>query len=301
MPRNLRHVAASLLALVSVVAPSSRAAEPATATDSWTRDYPSIDADVEAGKPLTLLVVVPLCNGKVIACGGQGAGDPGSLDKNLYWGRAFGARRYFEESAKQFKRISRETGTGPMLEQLVYRRTVPGARWGAAHDVEQLVVLRAIHGAQIDEAVRDFYRFATQGARVSFTEDGQERTVRVHVAGYAGHNRLMEGVTLEQIVGPATAKPESAPLPSFMFACRSAPYFSAALSEHGSNPLVMTRDLMAPEGYVIEAMARGLGDHLSQKELRQRVVAAYARWQRMPERTAGSIFARPQLADVSKK
>jgi hypothetical protein len=38
--------------------------------------------------------------------------------------------------------------------------------------------------------------------------------------------------------------------------------------------------------------ARGLGDHVSQSELRQRVVAAYARWQRIPERTASSIFAR---------
>ena len=42
----------------------------------------------------------------------------------------------------------------------------------------------------------------------------------------------------------------------------------------------------------IEAMARGLGDHVSRAELRQRVVATYARWQRIPERTANQIFAR---------
>ena len=66
----------------------------------------------------------------------------------------------------------------------------------------------------------------------------------------------------------------------------------AALREAGSEPLVMTRDLMAPEVYVLEAMARGLGDRATPRELRQRVVAAYARWQRIPERTASTIFAR---------
>jgi hypothetical protein len=280
------------LALVWLTPRSSRAEEPNQPPGKWTSSYPSIEADVAAGKPLTLLVVVPLCDSHLIHCGGQGAGDPGSLDKNLYWGRAFGARRYFDERAKQFRRVARETGTGPMLEQLVYRRWVPGAPWGSAKDVEQLVVLRAIHGAEIDAAVRDFYHYATAGAHVSFEEQGQTRMVRVHAVGYAGHNRLMD-VALAQIVGATETPSAGAALPSFVFACRSAPYFSQALANGGSTALVMTRDLMAPEGYVIEAMARGLGDHLTQAELRQRVVTAYARWQRIPERTGSSIFARP--------
>jgi hypothetical protein len=284
----------SLIVLVLALVPSAARAEPPRATSApWTDAYPSIEEDIAAGQPLTVLVVVPLCDSRVIACGGQGAGNPGSLDKNLYWGRAFGARRYFDASAKQFRRIASESSALPVLEQLVYRRLVPGDRWNSKKEVEQLVVLRAIHGEQIDAAVRDFYRYATEGAVVSFKEGNTERRVRVHVAGYAGHNRLMDGVSLEQIVGTGPKAPAAAPLPSFVFACRSAPYFSEALSDSGSNPLVMTRDLMAPEGYVIEAMARGLGDRVSQSELRRRVVAAYARWQRIPERTAGTIFARP--------
>lgn len=283
----------AILVLLVFSAPRGARAE-APLRVPWTERYPRIEADVAAGKPLTLLVVVPLCDSRVIACGGQGAGDPGSLDKNLYWGRAFGARRYFDETAKQFRRVARSGAQGSMLEQLVYRRTVPGARWGTEGDVEQLVVLRAVHGRHIDDAVRDFYRFATEGAEVSFVEQGVERRVAVHVAGYAGHNRLMDGISLQQIVGAAATPSPPAALPSFVFACRSAPYFSDALRDAGSSPLVMTRDLMAPEGYVIEAMARGLGDRATPKELRQRVVAAYARWQRIPERTAGTIFARSE-------
>jgi hypothetical protein len=286
----LRHLLR--LTLVALAPATSLAQQPQPTVGSWTSSYPSIEADVAAGQPLTVLVIVPLCDSRLIRCGGQGAGHPASLDKNLYWGRAFGARRYFDESAKQFHRVATDAGDGPLLEQLVYRRSVPGALWGSATDVEQLVVLRAIHGAQIDAAVRDFYRYATEGARVSFGAGVAARSVRVHAVGYAGHNRLMDGVGLEAIVGSRTSSASAAPLPSFMFACHSAPYFGPALRQGGSTALVMTRDLMAPEGYVIEAMARGLGDHLSQPELRQRVVAAYARWQRISVRTASGIFAR---------
>jgi hypothetical protein len=289
----MRHSLWSLLVLVLVcLTPRWGRAQAPKSANAWTSGYPSIEADIASGKPLTLLVVVPLCDSRLIHCGGQGAGDPASLDKNLYWGRAFGARRYFDESAKQFRRVAREAGTAPLLEQLVYRRWVPGAAWGRAQDVEQLVVLRAIHGAEIDAAVRDFYVYATAGASVSFDEAGQARTVRVHAVGYAGHNRLMDGIALDQLVGAREAPAPSSALPSFMFACLSAPYFGPALASGGSTALVMTRDLMAPEGYIIEAMARGLGDHLGQAELRRRVVAAYARWQRLPERTASGIFAR---------
>lgn len=277
---------------LAVLVPSAGLAQARRAAPPpWSAGYPQVDTDVASGKPLTLLVVVPLCDSKLIACGGQGAGDPGSLDQNLYWGRAFGARRHFDEQAKQFQRVARQAGAGPLLEQLVYRRLVPGARWGTTGPVEQLVVLRAIHGERIDDAVRDFYRFATQGAEVAFVQDGVARRVSVHVTGYAGHNRLMDGVGLHELAA-APSETAAAPLPSFVFACRSAPYFSEALSQAGSKPLVMTRDLMAPEGYIIEAMARGLGDRASIAELRRRVVATYARWQRISERTASSIFAK---------
>lgn len=288
--RKLALCLAVLLGLLALSAPA--AAEPRGPARSarWTAGYPAIVADVQGGQPLTLLVVVALCDSQLIACGGQGAGDPGSLDKNLYWGRAFGVRRYFDETAKKrgWQRVSRAPGAGPVLEQLVYRRWVAPERWQGAAPVEQLVVLRAIHGRHIDAAVRDLYRFAGQGAEAVFEDGERTRRVTVHVVGYAGHNRLMDGVEL----APDTPPSGASPLPSFVFACRSAPYFAETLSDLGSQPLVMTRDLMAPEGYIIEALARGLGDHVTVGELRDRVVQAYARWQRIPERTARTIFAR---------
>jgi hypothetical protein len=246
-------------------------------------------ADLEAGRPLVTVVFVPLCLNSQIRCGGQGAGDPSSLDRNLYWGRAFGVRRYFNETARGWKQLARSSGGGAVLEELVYARTIPGARFGLKREsVEQLLILRAVQGDAIESAVDDFYELAIRGGSAHFDEDAARRDVRVHVAGYAGHNRLMDGYALK----PTAAGTSESPIPSFVIACKSEPYFSAALRERGSTPLVMTRDYVAPEGYAIEALVNALGENLSGRDIRTRVVRAYARWQRLSEATASTIFAR---------
>jgi hypothetical protein len=236
-----------------------------------------------------ILVHVALCDSSQIACGGQGAGDPASLDKNLYWGRAFGVRRFFDETARGFERVgTRRASSGVVLEELVYRRVVPARGWRLEPDatVEQVVVLRAFHGAAIERATDEFFLTAAEARHVTLELDGVALRLPVHVAGYAGHNRLMDGHRLPSVEHPTTS------VPAFVFACRSHQYFSEALSAAGSKPLVMTRDLMAPEGYVIEAVVNGLGENLPLVALRERVVRAYAKWQRIPERVARSIFAR---------
>jgi hypothetical protein len=105
--------------------------------------------------------------------------------------------------------------------------------------------------------------------------------------GYAGHNRLMDGKTL-----PPAAKGGRSPVPSFVLACKSEPYFGEALEKAGARPLVTTSTLMAPEGYLVDAIARGLGENLGPAELRKRAVAAYAKWQRLTPKQAGSVFAK---------
>ncbi|MFZ5894964.1 MAG: hypothetical protein ACOY0T_28145 [Myxococcota bacterium] len=256
----------------------------------WSELHPKVVADLHAGLPLVTLVEVPLCANSQIRCGGQGAGDPASPAKNLYWGRGFGVRRYFDETARGWRSLSRNAGNGRVLEELVYTRVVPGKVWGLVdRNVEQLLVLRAVHGEAIESAVEDFYELATRGGTFKLGDDSAGRHLPVHVAGYAGHNRLMDGYRLPVAEAPA---PSPAAIPSFVIACKSAPYFKQALLSRGSQPLVMTRDLIAPEGYVIEALVNALGDNVSAAEIRTRVVRAYARWQRIPESVASTIFAR---------
>jgi hypothetical protein len=79
-------------------------------------------------------------------------------------------------------------------------------------------------------------------------------------------------------------------VPSFVLACLSDRFFSAALGEAGSTPVVMTRAYMAPEGYVVEAAARAFGDNLPPAAIRDAVVGAYAHWQKIPTPTAARLF-----------
>jgi hypothetical protein len=91
---------------------------------------------------------------------------------------------------------------------------------------------------------------------------------------------------------PPAPAGDRAPVPSFVLACESEPYFGGPLEQAGSQPLVTTRTLMAPEGYLVDAIAQGLGENLPPAELRKRAVAAYAKWQKLTPAQASSVFAK---------
>ena len=290
-------------ALLSLAAPAVGQPDPSSAhsgrqqerragSAGWARWAPGVVADIRAGRPLVIRVVVPLCSNEQIWCGAGFAGQPGKPATNLYWGAIFGARRFLERKRSVWSRLELSKGDGVVLERAVYRREVAASRWGLsrAEPVEQIAVLEAIHGSSIDDAVRRFWQAATRGGDISFHDGGTERSARIHAMGYVGHNRLMDGIVFPPRL-PAASNP-ARPIPSFVLACNSEGYFTRALTSAGSTPLVMTRTLMAPEGYVVDAVLRGLGENASPTELRRRAVRAYAAWQRIPERQAGAVFAR---------
>jgi len=254
----------------------------------WSDAHPSVRAAVKAGQPLVVLVVVPLCSNEQVDCGSKPAGRPGDLSTNLYWGAMYGAKRFFDRKKSGWTAVSVAKPGGLVLEQAVYRRHVPGAAWGTQRAVEQIVVLQAVHGASIDGAVDRFFSTATKGGTVSFADGVRKRRERVSVIGYAGHNRLMDGKTLAPVSKGLGAV--RAALPSFVLACRSESYFGATLRKAGSDTLVMTRDLMAPEGYVIDALVRAVGDNATAAGIHRRTVEATAKYQKIPVKTAGRIF-----------
>ena len=66
---------------------------------------------------------------------------------------------------------------------------------------------------------------------------------------------------------------------------------SPALGAAGSDLLLSMRALMAPEGYLIDALARALGDNAPRSAVRSRTVAAYADWQRLSIGIASPMFS----------
>lgn len=270
----------------------------------WSDAFPELVLDVAHGRPLVALVTVPLCSNDQIDCGSGPAGRAADLRTNLYWGAAFGVARFFDRPKSGWAPVEVSAPGGAVLEERIYRRTVSSGRWqpsferlvGSAcptppEEVEQLVVFRAVNGDHIDDAVRDFWRASTEGAVVDVPARGDlRRSLPVHVTGYAGHNRLLDGYELPAL--PIQGDEHSATPASFVLACYSEDSFSSSLRAAGSTPLVTTRALMAPEGYVVDAVLRALGDNATRPMLRKRVVRAYAQWQQIPEQTASSLFAR---------
>jgi hypothetical protein len=235
-------------------------------------------------------VVVPLCDNAQIECGSSRAGDPANLEHNLYWGAVFGHKRHFSRKASAYRLVSTSHEQPGVLERAVFRRAASGAPFGRESPVDVVLVLDAVHGEQIDAAVDAAYRAAERGERVTFREGEADRTLKVDVIGFAGHNRMMDGKE-----PPAALEKKDKtvmPIPSFVLACRSREYWQAPLEARGSVPLVLTRDLVAPEGYVLEALVDGLARNEARPAIRKRVVAAYAKWQRIEEKVAGGIFAR---------
>lgn len=265
----------------------------ADAPRPWSAERADVLRDVAAGEPVVSYVVVPLCSNSQIDCGASWAGQPGRLRTNLYWGAIFGARTIFDRKRSGWQRVHVERGGPEMLERITYRRRVPAARWGFEREepVEQLVVLHAVHGEHIDGAVDLFWKLSRDGGTVRFDDGGRARSASIHTVGYAGHNRLMDGKRL-----PAQRAASARARSSFVLACYSESYFGGALSRLGAAPLVSTRALMAPEGYVVEAVVKALGDNEPPERVRYRTIAAYAKWQRIPFGRAARVFAGPRIS-----
>lgn len=221
---------------------------------------------------LELEVFVPLCDGTRLACGRGGAGDARSLEANLYWGAAYGAERFLSR-APGFQVRSRRDGApgSPVLRELVLeRRPARGER-------AVRLTLHAYAGEHIDVALRDFLHAVAGGSPADLVV-------------WAGHDALMDFPV------PPVRVPEGAsPRPAAVLACQSEPYFGPVLQALGSRPVVLTRTFMAPEAYLLEALAATVARHgpTDASAARAALVAAYARYQRITPRAAGTVFSLP--------
>ena len=221
--------------------------------------------------PVEIEVFVPLCDNALIVCGRTAAGDPRSLEANLYWGAAYGAERFLSR-APGFTVRSRSEGSpgSAVLRELVLERTP------AKGERPVRLSLHAYAGDRIDTALEDFLRAAGGGSAADLVV-------------WAGHDRLMDRE-------PPRMEPNTqrSPRPVAVLACMSEQYFGPVLQSLGAVPVVLTRTMMAPEAYLLEALAAATARHgpTESQHLRTALVDAYARYQRITPRAAGSVFSK---------
>lgn len=242
-------------------------------------------ADLRArtgSRPMTVHVFVALADNKnqgivpVPAHLGNGQ-DPAN---NLYWGAAFGVKTFFKKSA-EWKTLSCSPGPRPaILERCIFRRSDP----------DGYLVADAYDGARIREAIQDFLN-AAAGATPPAPRTGKSETTRdtaneADLVAYVGHDGLMD-FQVPPVVGAKDGRKRE----FIILACASKPFFRSYMKQTGSEPLLWTTGLMAPEAYTLEAALQGWFAREDSESIRLRAAKAYDHYQKCGDRAARNLFA----------
>jgi hypothetical protein len=247
-----------------------------------------IRADVAAGRPVVAHVVVALCDnlhqGIVPVPKGIGNGqDPRS---NLHWGAGYGVRSYFSRQAGYSLR--QLTVSGQVLDRIALIKDLPGS----GHPIKLVVVAEAWDGSAIAAAISRFLRLAAgyDAETIASPVAGQAAIAAggdAVIVAFVGHNGLMDF--------PAPIRPEARrgapPRSSIVLACASQQYFSELLRSGGSNPLLLTTGLMAPEAYSLEEALRTFAAGGSPMDVKRAAAAVYDRIQHCGLAGALRLFA----------
>ncbi len=295
MTRWVRFVGAGLVAGAAFL-PSVTAAQPKPLDVSETRkgwaNRHSAATDVSSGKPFLVQVFVPLCaDSRGGKCGKhKGAGDPTNLDDNLYWGAIWGARRYLSRGYLGWQ-VQSSPAEAWELERLVLTRSVPGRRWGASGNVEQIVVLHAMDGEANLDALDRFRARASGGGTLSFSG----RTESVHVVGYMGRNPLLKNGRVPDEVDLPDPSSSSSAIPSFSIAAHSRETMAPWLAGTGSAAVVLARGPVASEAYVLDSILKGLGENHTTYEIWSETAKAYRKQHKSVSRDLSILYFAPYV------
>ena len=140
------------------------------------------------------------------------------------------------------------------------------------------VTAEAWRGKHIDQAMLAFMQAAATPPAAS----GREMVM------FVGHDGLMDAVhaKLPQTFAKHTGHAKQAAV----LACYSDRFFRSHLVAAGAQPSVTTYSLMAPEGYVVEAIARSFATGGDPTAQRRAAGLAYAQYQRITPRAGLGVF-----------
>jgi hypothetical protein len=186
---------------------------------------------------------------------------------NLYWGAAYGVKTFLSKAEGWRKLGCEDNINDTILERCRF-----------AWEDKLTVTAEAYRGSRIDQAMLDFMRQAATPPNPAQRE----------MVVFIGHDGLMDEESLPIVKHfPKHAKHDKQ---AVVLACLSDEFFSAHLQAAGSQPVVTTFSFMAPEAYVLEAVARGFANRASEAELRSAAATAYAKYQHISAKAGKSVF-----------
>jgi len=210
-------------------------------------------------QPLRVHVTVALCDNATqgIVPVPAAIGDGNDPRTNLYWGARFGLKTWLIRERWRVERAS--PPRKEILERIIAKKTI-GRR-------EVTIVADAWRGSDIRASITSFLEEAsTQGP---------------DIVAYVGHDGLMEFD-----VAPRVARASTRPR-AIVLACASKQYFSDHLRRAGSDPLLLTNGLMAPEAYTLTAAIEAFAEN---RDVREAAARAYDQYQKCGLKAARRLF-----------
>lgn len=186
---------------------------------------------------------------------------------NLYWGAAYGVKTFLSK-AEGWRKLGCENNINDIILE----------RCQFAWKDKLTVTADAYRGSRIDQAMLDFMQQAASPPNAA------EREMVVFI----GHDGLMD--EQNQPIIERFPKHAGHGKQAVVLACMSDEFFTGHLLAAGSKPVVTTFSFMAPEAYVLEAIARGFADQASEAELRSSAGIAYAKYQRISAKAGKAVF-----------
>jgi hypothetical protein len=194
-------------------------------------------------------------------------GNGDNPQSNLYWGAAYGVKTFLSKANGWRKLDCVKEISDTILERCQF-----------AWKDKLTVTADAYRGSRIDQAMLDFMKQAAT----------PPDTAKREMVVFIGHDGLMDAQNLPII--ERFPKHAAHDKQAVVLACMSDEFFSEHLHAAGSKPVVTTFSFMAPEAYVLEAVARGFADQASEAELRSSAGIAYSKYQRISAKAGKSVF-----------
>lgn len=184
---------------------------------------------------------------------------------NLYWGCSDGLSSYFKKS-KKWKLTKRiQPKDSPILDQLHFTH----------HTGKAKLIASAYRGDRMEDCLNHFL--------TRCREAGKNELV-----AFIGHNGLMD--SSPQI--PSPAKHDDVAANAIVLACQTQSYFTEKLKKLNARPLLLTRSNMYPGSFLLHDAAEVWLRNGSRDQIRQAAAKAYARNQKISQKSALTVFAK---------